>query len=462
MRLIVNFDSVGKNTVLSLNKAPANIVGINQGRNIRISALNGGDAKARGLELAKLLRRHAPVKDALTMALAQPVAAPPQPIYFRVIADAADALPWEQLYSEPLGFLALDPRCPVGRIATRIQDMNDRAFLSPFRVVAVLSAADREGTPQLQAIARALTDAKATGLDARLHVITGEQAVVDAINALQDEHVTVEWIAATPVDVARQITHSKPSIFHMLCHGDYAAPGQSGLALATMQDFLGGEKKGSVMLSLDMLARALEPCDPWLVVLAACETAAAANGAAIAHRLVDTGLPAVIGMRRLVDLVVMDRFCDALYPELLATVSDTMHPEVATAANLGPGGGPGVDGVGPGDGAGGNGQGFDDRRRIDWAPALTAPRNAVAVGFDPASVDTWSDAVLYSHQDPLRVYLPHDLGLSAEQYAHLRGQLDMRILWRERLDPATTPAAALAALDVEIADLRRQLPGERP
>jgi hypothetical protein len=432
MRLIVNFDSVGKNTVLTLYKAPAFVAGMNKGRNVRIGPLNGSNAQARGEELVRLLNRHAPVKQALSMALAQPPASLPQPIYFRVIADAADALPWEQLYAAPQGFFALDPRWPVGRIATLVRDVTDRSFMAPFRTVAMLSAAARQGQPQLDALAVAVTDARARGIDAQLHVITGEQAVIDRVNALNVSHITAEWIAASAVDVARQITDARPSILHLLCHAGFAAPGVRGLALATMQDFLAGEQTGSVVLSIDMLARALEPCDPWLVVLAACETAQVTDGSAAAHSLVDVGIPAVIGMRRLVNLGAMNRFSEALYPEIFAIVRKAIEPDPARAPV----------------------------RTIDWVTALTAPRQEAIVGINPAQIDTWSDPVLYAQQDALRVYVPPVKGLSAEEYAALRARLDMFTLFRQRLDPVTTPAAVLAEADREIAKLQAQLPGE--
>jgi hypothetical protein len=50
-------------------------------------------------------------------------------------------------------------------------------------------------------------------------------------------------------------------------------------------------------------------------VLSACDTAEAADGPALAHALVAGGIPAVVGMRRLVDLTDANRFCAALYPE---------------------------------------------------------------------------------------------------------------------------------------------------
>jgi hypothetical protein len=430
MRLILNFDSIGKTTVLTLLKTPW-VAESYEARRIRISPLLGGNAQSRGEELVRLLFRHKPIKQALAMALARPPASPPQPIYFRVVSDAADELPWEQLYSAPQGFVALDSRWPLGRIVKRVQDLSDRSFLPPFRIVAVLAAAGREGQPQLDALAGAVARARADGLDALLHVITAEQAVIDRVAALQTNSVRAEWIGATPMDLARQITDAKPSILHLLCHGGFAAPGVRGLAFATIQDFLAQDTTGSVVLGVDGLTRALALCDPWLVVLAACETAQASDGTALAHSLVDAGVPAVIGMRRLVDLGTMNGFCEALYPEILSKVAKAVDPT-------------------PG----------KERVQIDWASALTAPRQAATVGHDPSLVDTWSDAVLYAQQDELSVYVPTKQSLSAEQYAALRGRLDTYLQLRLTQDPATTPPGVLEEIDRTITELKALLPGQ--
>ena len=84
MRLILNFDSIGKTTVLTLLKTPW-VAESYEARRIRISPLLGGNAQSRGEELVRMLFRHKPIKQALAMALARPPASPPQPIYFRVV-----------------------------------------------------------------------------------------------------------------------------------------------------------------------------------------------------------------------------------------------------------------------------------------------------------------------------------------------------------------------------------------
>jgi hypothetical protein len=252
-----------------------------------------------------------------------------------------------------------------------------------------------------------------------LHVC--DAAVLDrvaVVTAAGRTGVTVEPIAGTAAEVARQVTAAGPHVLHLLCHGGQVA-GLQTLALATMADFDADEQTGSVRLTVADLVAALRGDAPWLVVLAACESAEAAEGSALAHDIVDSGVPAVIGMRRLVDLNATNRFCAVLYPEVLATVR----------AAVDPGGPPGA-------------------RVIDWVGCLTGPRTALG-GVDPVTVDAWSDPVLYVQADPLRV-LPPSPHLSADEYAELRAQLDLWESYLRSQDPTTASPAVLAEVGAKV------------
>lgn len=429
--MIVAFDSVGAKTVMTLFKAPVSVAGINEGRSIRITPLHGVDAKERGVELAKLLQRHAPVKQAMGFALSQLPSSPPAPIYFRVASTSADSLPWEQLFFVPQGFLALDPRWPIGRIAKRVQDVRQRSFEPPFRIVAVLSAAGESGNgkPQLDTLIRSVNAARKKGLEVVLHIITGDAKLIDEVGKHAGPAVTADWIASTPLEITRQIGAARPDILHVLCHGGFAAPGVVGLNFATDLDFEGEAEMGSVVVSIDSLAGAVAG-STWLVVLAACNTAATPTngptaphgGPPAAHALVDMGVPAVIGMRDIVDLTAMDRFCKAVYPELLAIVARAMAADGSS------------------------------ERVVEWAPALTAPRLASA-GIDPVGDPAWSDPVLYVQQEELRVDRGAAGALTADELKALRGRFDEFFHYGQGLDPRTTPRAVLEEVQAEIVRL---------
>ncbi|MHA7207934.1 CHAT domain-containing protein [Arthrobacter sp. MDT1-65] len=435
MRTIVAFEALGAKTVMTLYKAPVSVLGQNEWRSVRIAPLNGVDAKERGEELANLLKRHAPVKLAMNIALSQLPSAPPVPIYFRVASSGADSLPWEQLFFVPQGFLALDARWPIARIAKRVHDVRQRSFEVPFRIVAVLSAAGEigNGKSQLETLIRSVSTARKRGLEIVLKVISGDAEIIDAVAERADSAVTADWIASTPTGITRQIYDARPHVLHVLCHGGYAAPGVPGLNFATDLDFEGGAETGSLVVSISSLGGSLSD-STWLVVLAACESAATedrailspASGSSAAHLLVDAGIPAVIGMREIVDLTAMNRFCKVVYPELLAIVI-----RAATA-----------------DGS------FE--HIVEWAPALTAPRLASA-GVDPVSDAAWSDPVLYVQQENLRVDTRTGGPLTGDELKTLRGRLAEFLSFEQRLEPKATPAGVLKEVQAEIARLRETI-----
>ena len=377
MSVVVRFvaTGTGANAFVTLERAPSAVDGDDLGTRLRMPATVEGDASERGTALMNLLRRHKAVKSALENALARAVTDPPQPLYLRVTAKtAADALPWEQLYTPNHGFCALDRRWPVGRIVGRHHDVTDRAFTPPLKILAVLSAAGQSGVAQLEAILAGLATPDARTLGVALHVISGEQAVLERARTSGIAQVTAEEMQNDPALVAQQVTRARPHLVHLLGHGGVVDRVRM-LALATTADFAAGEETGLVRLTSALLVQALAPCDPWLVILAACDTADAAEGPGLAQDLVEAGVPAVIGMRRLVDLTDTDRFCAALYPELFRTIATALASH----------------------------QGASARSVVDWASALTAPRVALSVP-DPVQQDTWSDPVLYVQTEPLRVY----------------------------------------------------------
>ncbi|MFI6984999.1 CHAT domain-containing protein [Embleya sp. NPDC050154] len=425
MRTVLGFEPFGDSTVLKLREAPADIPGL--GTNELTDVTDpGGPIASRGAALLERLLRHPVVSRGLDVALAQKPAAGPGPLYLHLVSNQADQLPWEQLLSAPQGFIALDARWPIARIAAIRSPVDRRTFAPPLTIVAVLSAALRSGVPQLQALlaATALPDARA--LDTHLHVISAEKAVLDAVTATGRPEVTAEAMPGSAPELARRITAARPHIVHLLCHGG-ASAGVRTLAFAHTADVDAGEPVGSVQLKLPDLVVALLPCSPWLVVLGACQTAQTSDTLSLAHELVSHGLPAVAGMRRLIDLNDTDRFCAALYPEVIATVRTAVKDA--------------------------------GEHEIDWAATLTAPRQAMAQA-DPTLTDSWSDPVLYVQDNPLRIVSSSALGVS--DTANLQGQLDTFERFRATLDPTTADPGLVERVDALIAGLRARLAGGDP
>jgi hypothetical protein len=427
-RTVVMFDRVGEQVLLTLDDAQIEVPGLGELIPVALPQVGDGTLIERGTLLAEWLQHHDPVRFGLQATLAAPLGSAPVPLYFRVRATSADALPWEQLYAQPHGFCALDGRWPIGRIAARRRDLIDRSFVSPLRIVAVLSAARQSGVPQLQALLAALRTPSAAAIGVALHVISGEQAVLDAAVG---PGVTAELIAPDAPGLGRQITAARPHILHALCHGGVTALVRT-LAFAHLADFDAEVDDGSVRLTAASLVTALTPGNPWLVVLSACDSAEAepGQGPALAHDIVSQGMPAVIGMRRLVDLSSTNRFCAALYPELFEVLRAAFDETDA-------------DGEQP------------QVHVVDWAAALTGPRRVMG-GPDPSAVDAWTDPVLYAQTQPLRIFLPSPQ-LSPAQYARLRAKIDVFEKWLANLDPATTDPALIDELRARKADLESKL-----
>jgi hypothetical protein len=421
-RTVVAVEPMGQQVTLKLDDAPLVVPGLGDQMLIDLATVTGATSSEVGCAVLALLNQSDAIRQTLINAFASGVGTPLSPLYFHIRALAADSVPWELLRHEPGGFCALDPGLPIGRIATSPRRVPPRPFQAPLQVVAVLSAAGRSGMDQLTTLMKLVASPAATELDMRLHVISGEEKVLATATG---PRVTSELIATGHPGLAAQIAAARPHLLHVLCHGG-AVAGARVLSFAHFGDFEAGSDVGSVRMSAGQFAAAVQGSDPWLIVLSACQTADGGNGPALANSVVSEGVPAVIGMRRLVDLSAMDRFCEVLYPEILALLARKL---AAT--------------------------GEDEIRVLEWAPVLTAPRQVLA-GADPTVTDTWSDPVLYCQERELQVFLPSPT-LSPHEFARLSAQRETFAGIRARLDPKYTPPDALAELDVRIAELNRQL-----
>lgn len=418
-RTVIGVSKTGQNVNATLERAP--IIYEYDTVPLDLASVDEAGILERGQHLAALLRSGDPVRRGLDTLVSLPLGGDPSPLYFQIRSPAADAVAWEQIYASPVGFCALDRRSPVGRIADRVIGVKGRTFTPPLRLVAVLSAAQRDPAAQLKALRSAIA---AYELPARLHVITGD---ADLLSELTGAGESGELIAGTGPEFTRQLTASRPHVLHLLCHGRKHS-GAIVLDFATIGDVDGGEAtEGGLKVSMTELVQALLPVDPWLVVLAACETADS-GGLGVrpfVHDLVANGLTAAIGMRRLVDLTDTDRFCGELYPGLARTIRAAVDP--------------------PGRG----------EQVIDWAACLTGPRQLLA-SPDPSVVDRWLDPVLYVQSEDLRVIAEGTA--HAGDVAQLQGRLDTLRAFRAQCTSDTDPAV-LAEVDRWIAESEAALGG---
>jgi hypothetical protein len=408
-------------TVVSLETSPLPMMASTAGTRVELRPLKGTTAKARGAELVKVLRRSRAVKSVLdAMVTLDPVS----PIYLRFAGDAeavVDRLPWEQLYATPPGFFALDARWPIARIPARTQDPRSREYRAPFAVVAILSAAERDGLPQFEAIADAVEAARGDGLPVTLHVLTGQREVHEAAKTRGVDYVTVDWIGTTPAKLSAQIKAARPAILHILCHGA-SSSAEPGLSIATRKSITGGPDAQHIYLGVAAAVRALQSTEPWLVVLAACESANSRDTQSLTRALVESGAPAVIGMRRIVDLSAIDAFCGDVYPELLRIVREAVSPDKPATY-------------------------------LEWAPALTVARQNAAQRAAAAD-ESWADAVIYLQDEHLEFVMA---SADAEQIAELEGELAQYRVFLGRSDLKSFPEGLVEEARQKMADIRAKL-----
>jgi hypothetical protein len=293
-------------------------------------------------------------------------------------------------------------------------------------IAAALETPDGEtyaGVRQLELIAAAVGT-----LDfARLHVISGHDDVIAEARKRQEDgaRISVEGIGETDQRVAEQIIRAEPHVLHIFSHGSQVNNTRM-LNLADRNDAAANQDTGKINLSTVLLARALKVCQPWLVVLAACESAEplGPQDPALARALVTSGVPAVIGMRRQVDVVVMHRVVGALYDAICQRMAQLVSA--------------------------GSPRQFDT---LDWAPALTGARTA-NTNPSPEQNDTWSDPVLYANLSFLQVSVTEP-DVDTDTLEHKRGELDEWLRLRDQFPPGT-PADVIADTKRKISELKQE------
>lgn len=324
-----------------------------------------------GKRLFEELAIHPAVKTAMTVALTIPQESmAPLYIYLQATNDKIEELPWESLYEASSGaFLALDSRWPVARIVNGSALMNiERTFLPPLKVVAVLSAAAVDATPEWRDFYDAIKEAD----DLELSVFVCQPELKAEIEQLGDHRVSVQYIATKP-DLFAALTTLDPHMLHFFCHG--STDGGPHLQLATRADWTGENPRGSIALGKDELAPFGKPQrNIWLVTLNCCQGAAAQDTYSLARSLVEQGFPAVVGMREVIATEDAHLFCKAFYASALSIVRAVGQPGKAGEPSI-----------------------------VEWANALYQPRiqlcdrynSAVPLMQAAASLKEWTLPVMY-------------------------------------------------------------------
>lgn len=290
----------------------------------------------RGRILRDELKKHPGVNQAFALLAAAPVG-DLKPVFIKLCPGDVELLSWETLCDHNDRFLALDRRWPIGRISPP-QNNHGRlpaAFNGKVRMMAIISALGIAGQEREWKNIYVSAKALRKRLDVKLRVLSSEPAtraeVTAAIAAGEN------WLELGPIEtpsrVLQDIAGWAPNILHFFSHG-FANEERQFVHLGTMADFVNGDDlqnridaEGSVKIPIGLLEDlAGQLTNPWLLVLNACLTAAAAHEVqSIAHGVVAAGFPAAVAMTEKVDAVDAFEFTRAFYNSLfprLAAVED--------------------------------------------------------------------------------------------------------------------------------------------
>jgi hypothetical protein len=282
-----------------------------------------------GGTLVQGLRNHPAVAAILDRAFGARSA---QPHTLALLLRAGDGrqIRWETLRDDTGRFVALDGRCPIGRVTRRLSGTPIAAhpFEPPLRILAYLSGVGLDMQAEWDALSSAIDRAAADGLPVQATVRIGPADLRDAARAEceagRHPAIRVEAVPNAAYVLEQEIERDRPHVLHFFCHGR-GGMGASFLELGTARDHT-LNLSGTVVLDTETLAGISALRDTWLVVLNCCEGAQGdADIESMAERLVAESGTRAIGMLEPVASGEASRFSAALYPELFRLLDDVLR-----------------------------------------------------------------------------------------------------------------------------------------
>jgi flagellar biosynthesis regulator FlaF len=384
---------------------------------------SGENMREVGEDLLGRLGAHPAVAQAVQYAFQQNDCCP---LYLRMIgSETAAAYPWETLFDAGNGFLALEDRWPIARIAAQAPRQKDvRSFTAPLKIMAIMSAINVPAADEWTALREALVGSRLKS-ELVLDVRVGEKELAEQIRAdlATDGLPGTVNLLSDAEELLRDITRFDPHLLHLFCHG--LGGTQPLLKLATRRDHALGQGSSVVLEPLQLRDKGRST---WVVTLNSCQGASDSDGGrSIAYLLIGAGYPAVVGMRDPVssaDAALFTRsFFGSLLDHLDTHLVDGEDVEIELAASL----------VSP-------------RRRLrdKYVNAHPTPRMAAALHRD------WTLPVLYVRPDPLRI--ERVAADPKHSDTDRRNSIDyLNTLMRYRLEaPSDTPAVVLQRVQAEI------------
>ena len=252
---------------------------------------------------------------------------------------------WETLYTAP-EFLAVKGHCSLKRIIpSGLHGVPaPRHYHGPIRMAAFLSPAGVSSAAEFEAIAGAVQEAAAQGLELVLTVFVGEKALLDKI-AERIARGALKGVSARPMPgstaALEKILKDEPvQLLHFFCHG-HLQDGIRFLRFATISDHMDKVAEGSVDLSIDRL-REIQSLQGtvWMTVLNSCSGAQDVPGLySMAATLARSASPVTIGMAEQVHATDATMFASAFYPNALRIIgkaTENKGQHESAAIDLGP------------------------------------------------------------------------------------------------------------------------------
>ena len=306
-------------------------------------------------------------------------------LYFYLEADTAELQSWEALCKQH--FFTLKPDWCIARLVKPNvdPDYSPVPYQPPLRLLALMSAAKIEAAGEWQVLYKASRDAAAAGLRIRLHLLAGEETLVDQIRKeskakQKNLELSVKPMPTLPVDVEHEINEFRPHLLHFFCHGQV----RSGIRELRLADVNGWRKDETFGMSVEMLTSNEGVRGSWLIVINACKGAMAGEQMhSLTHALVAAGVPAACaaaGMMEQIDPLAANKFCEHFYPavfnEIRSVSARLQKEEVGTGMEL------------------------------EWASTMYEPRAALSQLYpSPFEARQWTLPVLYMRRHGFKVRL---------------------------------------------------------
>jgi hypothetical protein len=287
-----------------------------------------------------------------------------RPLYFRTGKEpSVEAVPFEALWDDHIaGFACLEQTWPIARIAADVTPPDGPFTMErAVRIAAVVAAEGINPVNQVDALLKGC--APPAGLSVELTVFTSTAEAVARVTEAGVNGWRGELVPATSDDLILRLRNLQPHLLHVFCHGTADGP---RLLVAQRDDL------AVLELSADHFRSLAQPSyvAPWLVTLNCCEGAAPGEQTvSLASSLVRSGLPAVLGMRKAIDVRMADAFCADLYQAVLARLTAISGGGRTAAA-------------------------------LNWVDVLHEPRRRLCAGFGAPGVvadrqKEWTMPVLY-------------------------------------------------------------------